>query len=85
MVMLLQLDFIIVVLDINNNIILQYGFIRNVGSGVRVYFPLIYPTWCTSVVFSSINNTTTIGDRALNSFQITCINNTNVDYMSIGF
>lgn len=71
-------------MEFNNKVILQYGFVNQVNSQTLIYYPINFQTVCFAIVNSTVNNTTTIGNRTLSNFKIYCSNTTNIDYIAIG-
>lgn len=64
---------------------MQYGFVNQVPSQTLIYYPINFQNVCFAIVNSTINNSTTIGDRTKASFKIYCYNtNTNIDYIALG-
>ena len=72
------------VLDINNGITLQYGFAGGITSSRIITFPMVFSS-CKAIVISTINYTTTIGNRQNNTFTVSCTNSTNIDWIAIGW
>lgn len=71
-------------LAINNGITLQYGFAGGIASSRIITFPMVFSS-CKAIVISTINYTTTIGNRQNNTFTVSCTNSTNIDWIAIGW